>query len=186
MILDDNVLKKIKNRDPSIFEKIFKEYGDKVYNFLIIKVNGNKNVAEDLLSETFISAIKSAPGLKNINKIQSWLLQIALKRFYDHLRKKFREQKHLESNKNMISWDSEEKIENDIENEKKLMLNIALDKIKPIYKDILVLMYIEERSRKEISQTFNKSLSSIENLLYRAREALKKELKKISKDFTSG
>ena len=61
-------------------------------------------------------------------------------------------------------------------------MNIALENLKPEYSDILRLKYIEEKSQKELSDIYKKTESSIESLLFRAREALKKEMKKIIKE----
>ena len=59
------------------------------------------------------------------------------------------------------------------------MIKIALENLKPQYSEVIKLKYNEHKSQKEISQIFGNSESSIENLLYKARKALKKELLKL-------
>jgi RNA polymerase sigma-70 factor (ECF subfamily) len=65
-----------------------------------------------------------------------------------------------------------------MDNEKAIMLDLAMKNIKPKYRKILELKYIEKKSQKEIARLLNKSRSSIESLIYRAREKLKQEIKK--------
>ena len=159
-------------------EKVYKEYKTRLFNFLFIKANGNKHIAEEILSDTIYSALLSAPNVKNKDKIYHWLLNIAQKRFYDYLRKIYKDK---DLNKK-IQVDHKININNyEIrDNEKVIMLDLAMKNINPKYRKVLELKYIEKRSQKEIARLLNKSRSSIENLTYRAREQLKKEAKKIS------
>jgi RNA polymerase sigma-70 factor (ECF subfamily) len=80
----------------------------------------------------------------------------------------------------MIKNKQSEKAETD---EKLLMIKAAMDKLKPAYKEILNLKYTEKKSQKEIADILKKSRSSVESLIFRAKEALKKELKALIKDF---
>jgi len=181
-IWTDEDLQRINLRDPDAFEKLYNKYKVKIYNYLIIKVNGDKDVAEEILSDTIYSALVSAPNLKDQNKILGWLLQIANRRFLDYLRNKYRE-----SEKNEDSFDENSPGKNNVveeihEKEKVVLMNLALDKIKPKYSKLLRLKYYDDKSQKEIAKILKKSVSSVESLLFRAREALKKELKVLYKD----
>jgi RNA polymerase sigma-70 factor (ECF subfamily) len=180
IIFTDEDIEKLRSRDPQTFEKIFNEFHQKIYNFLIIQTNGDKHTAEEIFSDTFYSALISAHTIKDANKIFAWLLQIAKRRFSDHLRKKYKT-KDAETEEE-VTDQLHAKDENKEHNEKAVLLNIALDNLKSEYSDILRLKYIEDKSQKELSEIYKKSESSIESLLFRAREALKKEMKKIIKE----
>ena len=58
-------LEKIRKRDSTIFEKLYKLYKDKIFQYIYIKTNKNIQMTEDIMSETFYSAILSAPKLKS-------------------------------------------------------------------------------------------------------------------------
>jgi RNA polymerase sigma factor (sigma-70 family) len=180
IIFTDEDIVKLRSRDNDTFEKVFNEYHQKIFNFLIIQTNGDRITAEEVFSDTFYSALTSAHTIKEADKIYSWLLQIARRRFSDHLRKKYKK-KNAETDNEVLEQlhYNDEKKEN---NEKALLLNMALENLKPEYSDILKLKYIDERSQKDLSKIYGKSESSIESLLFRAREALKKEMKKIVKE----
>ena len=63
--------------------------------------------------------------------------------------------------------------------EKKELVNdmkMALEDLNKNYKEILVLKYFEDMSVKQIAEMKNKSFSSVESQLYKARMALKKKM----------
>jgi RNA polymerase sigma-70 factor (ECF subfamily) len=53
----------------------------------------------------------------------------------------------------------------------------GLDALSPIYKEILILYYIEEMSYQEIADILHVPLGTVSVRLRRGREALKKEIK---------
>jgi RNA polymerase sigma factor (sigma-70 family) len=172
------------NRDPKILEKIYKEYSRQIFNYLMIKTNGNKLDAEEIFSETFHAVIVSAPKLRDINKVYSWIMSIANRRFIDFLRKKYRDKKYESESEIDENIKADENIAEElIENEKILLLKNAMECLSDEYKKLLTLKYIENKSQKEISELMGRTESSVESLLFRAREALKKELKKTKKAF---
>jgi RNA polymerase sigma-70 factor (ECF subfamily) len=172
----DTYLKEKREKAPQFMEKVYKEYKTRLFNFLLIKANGDKHIAEEILSDTIYSAILSVSNIKNKDKIFPWLLSIAQKRFYDYLRKIYKDKnlyKKIQINHKINTNNYEI-----MDNEKAIMLDLAMKNIKPKYRKILELKYIEKKSQKEIARLLNKSRSSIESLIYRAREKLKQEIKK--------
>ena len=179
----DTDLQKIREKDPLHIEKVYKEYKFKIYNFLIIKANGNKHVAEEVLSDTFYSFLKYGHTITNKNKIQNWLIQVANRRFFDYLKVKYKEKDITDYTDNEI--DPKIKDMTDIlhEKEKALMTHITINNLKEEYRKVLLLKYQDDKSEKEIAKIMNKTTSSIQSLLFKAREKIKKELKKTAKDF---
>ena len=183
IVFTDDEYIRFKARDPKIFETIYKEYGKKIYNFILIKTNGNVFLTEEVFSDTFYVAIKKASFLKNMDKIHSWLLKIAQNQLIDHIRKEKNRDKYIESSKEVNDL-IEDKVEKNIfEKEKFLVLKTALENIKPEYSNILKMKYLEKKSQKDISYAINKSVSAVETILVRARKSLKKEIIKLTKDF---
>ena len=71
---------------PQFMEKVYKEYKPRLFNFLIYKVNGNKHIAEEILSDTIYSALLSTPNVKNkdrkLTEIKHNLGRISLKNLF--------------------------------------------------------------------------------------------------------
>ena len=62
-------------------------YGDYLFSVAMMKVN-DSHLAEDLLQETFLSAIKAASAFKGESSEKTWLTRILLNKITDHYRKK--------------------------------------------------------------------------------------------------
>ena len=185
VMLSKEEYQKLKNRDPDAFQKIFSVYRKHIFNYLKLKVNGNIHTAEDLLSEVFISALENVPGLKDRKKLSSWLLRIANNKFNDYLRKKYREAKYfdkleLETNCGVYEDDMDTILLN---KERIVLLNIALENLKSMHKELIIMKYLNEESVKDIALKIGKTDNAVLAILFRAKKALKKEVIKLSKDF---
>lgn len=62
-------------------------YSDYLYNYTIAKVNDHE-VAQDLISETFLAGLKSGPNFKGEASERTWLISILKRKIIDHYRKK--------------------------------------------------------------------------------------------------
>ena len=71
-------------------EKIYKLYKDDIFKYLF-SLTYDPNLSEDLLSETFIRAIKSIGRFKGDSSIKTWLFSIARYSWYDYLRNENKE-----------------------------------------------------------------------------------------------
>lgn len=63
------------------------QYGDYLFSIAMLKV-GNKETAEDLVQETFISAIKAKDSFKENSSVKTWLAAILKNKVIDYYRKK--------------------------------------------------------------------------------------------------
>ncbi len=70
-----------------IIAELFTNYSDYLYNFTITRVN-DTHIAEDLVQETFISALKGYDSFQSKSKESTWLIAILKNKIIDHYRKK--------------------------------------------------------------------------------------------------
>ena len=68
-------------------EYLYETYRSDVYRYLL-GMTRDPDLAEDLLSETFCTAIIALDGLRSDSSVKSWLLTIARNKWLDHLRKR--------------------------------------------------------------------------------------------------
>lgn len=73
-----------------IISRLFEENADYLFSFAISRVN-DQHVAEDLVQETFLSALKSYDSFQNKSKASTWLIAILKNKIIDHYRKRVRE-----------------------------------------------------------------------------------------------
>lgn len=62
-------------------------YGDYLFSIAVMKTS-NTEVAEDLVQDTFLSAIKAADGFKGESSEKTWLVKILNNKIIDYYRKK--------------------------------------------------------------------------------------------------
>jgi RNA polymerase sigma-70 factor (ECF subfamily) len=184
MKLSKEDFKKLKDGDSIIFEKLYNYYKDMIYNYLMI-LSKDREIANDIFSNTMYSAFRSIGKLKNDKNIYQWFLRIAKNRYNDYLRKIYKDKKIKDSLKENISEDF---VENDFieveEKEAKVrLLNLALKNIKPEYSNIIKYKYFDGLSHKEIAKKINKSIDASESLLQRGINAIKKEFRNLSDFF---
>ena len=67
-------------------EEIYKEYSKIVYNYLL-SLTCNSEIAEELMQETFYSAVKNINKFRNESNIKTWICKIAKNKWIDYLSK---------------------------------------------------------------------------------------------------
>lgn len=153
-----------------LIKKIYEEYKQDVFVYLVSLTNYT-SLSEDLVSETFLSAIKSIHRFKGESSIKTWLFSISRNKWYENLRKI----------KPTISIDdlTYHYIISELDLEEKVMydeiskrIGYLLDKETVRTKDI-VFMRIEGYSYLEISQKHDISESSARVIDYRVKKKIK-------------
>ncbi|MEM8866473.1 MAG: sigma-70 family RNA polymerase sigma factor [Planctomycetota bacterium] len=69
------------------------EHGDLLFSYAISRVGGDSAVAEDLIQETLLAAIKAYPRFQGKSRIETWLVSILRHKIID----RFRVQKRREA-----------------------------------------------------------------------------------------
>jgi RNA polymerase sigma-70 factor (ECF subfamily) len=76
------------NLDP---ETWVDQYGNYLYRFALARIK-DQVVAEDLVQETFLAALRGRKNFKRHSTVKTWLSAILKHKILDYLRKKYREQ----------------------------------------------------------------------------------------------
>ena len=63
-----------------------KQYSDYLFNYTITRV-GDRDTAQDLISETFLAGLKSMANFKGEASERTWLIAILKRKIIDHYRK---------------------------------------------------------------------------------------------------
>lgn len=157
--------------------EIIRDYKDGLILYLNGYV-GNIVLAEELTEDTFFKLVTKKPKFSGKSSFKTWLYAIAANEAKDYLRhsKKHRHAP-IENAENSLS--EQESLERSyIKEQNKRSLHKALKKLNPEYCQVLWLVYFEDFSNAEAASVMKKSRRQIENLIYRAKKALRTELKK--------
>ncbi len=75
------------NRDPSDWVD---QHGDALFRFALLRVK-DPHLAEDLVQETFFSALKAIDGFQGKSSMRTWLIGILKRKVIDNFRKNVKE-----------------------------------------------------------------------------------------------
>lgn len=146
-------------------EQIYEMYFEDVYRY-ILSISKNKNIAEDITSETFLKAIKNIDKFDGKKDIRAWLFTIAKNTYYTSVK---RENIYTEEIETVEKFDF---VDNIINKEQAMNVHKHLHKLKEPYKEVFMLRIFGELSFKEISEIFNKSESFARVTFHRAKNQI--------------
>lgn len=144
---------------------LFDRYGNNILRFAYSYLH-NMSDAEDVLQETLIRYIESAPIFLNKTHEKAWLLRVA-----------------ANLSKNRIKYNNirktDELMEDLIAEEKEDLAFVweAVRQLPEKYRDVIHLFYQEGYSTREIAGILNRKEATVRSELSRGREKLKEILK---------
>lgn len=155
-------------------EEIYKEYSKIVYSYLI-SLTHNPEVAEELMQETFYSAVKNINKYRGEAALKTWLCKIAKNKWLDYLKK------IKQTNETGID-EIEEKflLVNSFEEEfsnKEAVIDLykKIHKLDEKTREVIYLRIRADLSFKEIGTIMGQSEQWARVTFYRAKVKLKEE-----------
>lgn len=177
MSRENDLFKAFLDGDKSSFEQIVISFKDNLIYFINRYVH-SLSLAEEIAEDSFVALLLHKNSFNFKYSVKTYLFAIGKNKALNVIKKNKRHRQEPLSDFEYSLQDNfalEEKV---LENERKRMINACLGRIKSDYSSVLYLYYFEQMDKQECSKILKKSKKQIENLLYRGREALKKELEK--------
>lgn len=155
-VLDDN----------SALEMLYRRYERKIYTYILLMVR-KPHLAEDLLQETFIKAIKSVKEGRyaETNRFGSWLMRIAHNLVIDQFRhnKQYREVLNYDFPNDIFSTPrfAEATVEQRMVYERVLYeVRALIDYLPDDQREVVMLRFYGDLSFKEIAEVTNVSINT--------------------------
>ena len=156
-----------------LLKKIYEEYKQDVFKYLV-SLTHDTSLSEDLVSETFLGALKSLHKFKGESSIKTWLFSIARNKWYEYLRK---EKFNISIDDLAYNYILSESDLDDVLIKRELYNKIInLLKSEPPRTEDIILMRIKGYSYFEIGKKHNISESSARVIDYRAKKKIKEIL----------
>lgn len=162
--------------DESAFREILDMYSENLIFFINRYVN-NISVAQELSEDVFVEILIHKRRYNFRTSLKTYLFAIGRNKAVSYLRRCARKPEYAYE---YIENEADRKNLEDefIKKEQERKLHEALEKLNSDYKTVLHLVYFENMSNGEAATVMKKSKKQIENLLYRAKQALRKELER--------
>lgn len=185
MLNEDILVQELKQGNEAAFKQVVDSYQNMVYNTCLAIVKSEED-AEDLAQEVFVQVFQSINSFKGESKLSTWIYRIATTKSLDFERKKKRK-KRFGFMRSIFGDDSQVVINPpDFQHPGVLLdqkenagiLFKAIDQLPENQRMAFILNKVEGLSYQEVSEVLETSVSSIESLLHRAKNNLKKILEK--------
>jgi len=172
-------------------KKWVSRYSDYLFNYTIVRVN-DSDVAKDLISETFLAALKAMKNFKGEASERTWLIAILKRKIIDHYRKINSKKGKAEVHINYKNDDQdgdwlEERVadpfdktaEDDIENEELgIAIQNCLGTLNERHAEIFKMKTIDNFETEVICNEYNITPSNLWVIILRARTAMAECLEK--------
>ena len=153
------------------FDNLLSTNWDYVYNFLL-KKSKDDFLSEEITIQSFSKAFEKIHLFNEQYKFKTWIVSIAKNQLNDYLKKKkirFENIENIKSESFKNNFNPEEEL---INKERYNYVNEKIDELKPMYKEIIKLKYIEDLSINQISEKLNQPVNTIKIKIYRAKRIL--------------
>ncbi|WP_282121625.1 RNA polymerase sigma factor [Algibacter mikhailovii] len=181
----------LRNHNANAYGKLLDDFQQNVFATCISFVP-NKEDAEDIAQEVFVEVFKSITKFKGDSKLSTWIYRITTNKCLEFIRKKNTKKRFAFMQSimgNAIPMDKTSYFTEMnhpgviLENkEKSETLFLAINQLPEAQKVVFTLHKVDGKSYQEISDITEKSLSSVESLMFRAKKNLQKLLEHFDKN----
>lgn len=154
-----------------MIKQLYHQYGKELFLYLYSMCQ-QKELAEDLLQETFLKAILALP--ESHTNMRAWLYKVARNLFYNLYKRNRREICDEEYLKKISKLEVDEFLEEYISKQETRILYTAMQKLSPVKREVLELQYFGQMPLKEIASVLQLSQENVRVLSHRAKKDLKK------------
>lgn len=180
------VKRAVEEKDQSAYAELMERYRESIY-YMLLKMVNNPDDAEDLTIEAFGKAFNRLKQYQPNYAFSTWMFKIASNNCIDFIRKERKKRTMsidtgLENEEgDNVTYDIEADVrdpeEEMIRNQKMKAMRQVVEKLKPRYKQLVILRYFKEYSYEEISQELDLPLGTVKAQLFRARDFLQNLMK---------
>jgi RNA polymerase sigma-70 factor (ECF subfamily) len=141
-----------------------------VYGYLLARC-GRAVLAEELTSETMLSAVDALKREPPRSMSTAWLLGIARHKLIDYWRRLSREERSLHSIAAQELHDREDPWEVHLDS---LRARATLEQLAPQHRTVLTLRYLDDLPVADVAESLDRTVHATEALLVRARLAFRR------------
>jgi RNA polymerase sigma-70 factor (ECF subfamily) len=172
------LIERLRQGDSAAFDVLYDQHRARIFSFLA-RMTGRRELAEDLVQETFLRLVRFAPRLAPDTRLGVWLLSVARNVCLSHYRWSAVDRGGLcaltsrqDEHPPISPFDmtSARELERRVEH--------ALGELSFEYREVLILTAIERLPHEEIARMLQLSPEAVRQRLSRARKLLAKALER--------
>jgi RNA polymerase sigma-70 factor, ECF subfamily len=159
------------------FSGLYDRYKNRVFGFLL-RMTGNREIAEDLLQDTFLAAMRNANQFDRERSFLSWLFGIAHKRTIDYFRHVKVENEHQADAEGALGKGPDSPDVNMTNAQTRTIINEAIQTLDPMQREVFLLRELGDVPFKEIAEIMKCPINTALGRMRLALKNIRKELKR--------
>jgi RNA polymerase sigma-70 factor, ECF subfamily len=171
----NEAFQKAQKLDREAFGRIYDHFAEKLYKFVYFRV-GHKEIAEDILADTFVKAWTKISQVSSAKAFTSWLYQIAKNNIIDYYRVK-KVTVDLDEVVDVLEDAASPIDDANMMIEQKIVIEL-IEELPEDQQQIIRYKFFEELENIEIAQIMGKTEVSVRVIQHRAINKLKELLNK--------
>ena len=175
------IVLRCQNGDADAMGALIIRYQHWVYN-IAYGILGHHQDAEDVAQDAFISAWENIGKFQFRSRFSTWLYRIVKNKCLNHIdqyQRRKTDPTEIDDSQPWVPLDTVTPEEEALRTEEREIVHAALAKLKPSYREILVLRELRDMAYEEIAEILGCTLGRVKSRLHEARKALKKELERV-------
>lgn len=171
--------------DKAAFEALYNEFYGKVYFFAKRNV-GNGDKAQDIASETFVTALESISQLRSGESFIGWLYSIAYSKCVSAIKDSTKSE-HFENDEQMEKALADTSLNEPVMLPEDYAVNVdtkeklksVIDELPADQRSAVILYYYQDMSVSEVASSLGIKENNAKQKLYKARKTLRKRIEKL-------
>ena len=182
---DLRLVDSLRDGSESAYEELIRRFQQPVYA-LALRLLDDQGEACDVVQEVFLKVFRNVGSFRNQSSLKTWIYRITVNEahnarrwFFRHRRREVELDNSVEDArdwKEIIPDRSRSPYDVALDREQHVMIEAALERINPIFREAVVLRDIMDLSYEEIAEVIGVSLGTVKSRILRGREALREKL----------
>src|SRR5882724_7421587 len=165
------------------YETLLARFQQPVYN-LALRLLSDPGDASDVVQEVFLKVFRCVIHFRRQSSLKTWIYRITVNEAHNQRRWFFRHRSREvglddqtdEGCSRTVADTGRSPFDCTFDREKHVLIENALGRINPLFREVVVLRDIEDLSYEEIAEVLQISLGTVKSHIMRGREALRVEL----------
>ncbi len=173
------VVERLRRGDPDAFEDVYAAFNTRLFTFLV-RLSRRRDVAEDLLEETWLRLVKHAHRLRADTRLEPWLFTVARNLHISYSRSRMLEDSATASLIALwpFSLERSSPFEAAAASELERRIERALAAMPAASREVLLLVAVAGLDHSDAADVCGITPQALRQRLHRAREALSKMLER--------
>ena len=174
--VDADLLAAVASGETPAFERLYKLYEQRVYQYVCTLVYDTA-LAEEILADTMLAVWQAAGSFARTSRVSTWIFGIARHKALDSMRRMGRRQREttLDDATDLIH-PQESPIETVHRRQMADVTHEALTQLSPEHQEVLRLVFYEELPYDEIATVLSIPENTVKTRVYYAKQRLKQQL----------